>query len=74
MYGLSRMIFPEGMDATAASVIQGGSSRPDAINVADAELPSCGAFHRAGSDLHLHGRAGQPSSYPATSPANIPQH
>jgi FecR protein len=53
------MTFTEGGSRPAATVIQADSSHPDVISVADAELLACGAFHRAGPDLHLNGRDGQ---------------
>jgi len=53
------MIFTEGGSRPAATVVEADSSHPDVINVADAELLACGAFHRDGPDLHLNGRDGQ---------------
>ncbi len=73
-YGLCGMIFTEGGNGTA-TVIQADLSHPNIINVADAELLSCGAFHRTGSDLHLHGRDGQhviiPGYFASEHPATL---
>jgi hypothetical protein len=69
------MIITEGGSRPAATVVQGDSSHPGVINVADAELLACGAFHRDGPDLHLNGRDGQhviiPGYFASEHPATL---